>query len=89
VTAHHDVGLLARAALSIGFLAFAFGHWFLLRRNTDALIALEELLANHGGEWDPFSSGFAARTNSVLPFVPHLIIDCCVLLVIWSWVARS
>jgi hypothetical protein len=89
VTAQHDVGLLARAALSLGFLAFTFGHWFLLRRNTEALIALEELLGKHVGDLDPFLSRFAARTNSVLPFVPHLIIDCCVLLVIWSSVIWS
>ena len=89
VTAQHDVGVLARAALSIGFLAFTCGHWFLLRRNTDALIALEALMRKHGGDKDAFLSRFADKTSSVSPFIPHIIFDCCVLLVIWASVIWS
>jgi hypothetical protein len=85
VTAKDDVGTFAKIALSLGFLAFAIGHGFLLFHNTSALIALETLLKSHDpGNSSPFLGSFVGNTGRILPFIPHIIIDICVISVIWS-----
>jgi hypothetical protein len=85
VTAQHDVRSFAKVALSLGFTAFTVGHMFLLWQNTSAIIALEGLLKCHEDDNSrSFLELFAGRTNRFLAYVPHVIIDACVLLVIWS-----
>jgi arginine exporter protein ArgO len=84
MTAQHEVRTLTRVALTLSFVAFAAGHWFLLKQNTSALNAFEELLKRHSKEeLRPYVGRIAIGSGMVSPFIPHAIIDICVLVAIW------
>jgi hypothetical protein len=77
VTAQCDVGILARIAMSLGFLAFTIGHGFLLFRTSHILIAIEGLLKKVSSHLlqsilDKISDGESKITS---PFIAHVVID--------------
>lgn len=81
-----DVVTLARIAMTFGFLAFTIGHGFLLYRTTHILIAIEGLskaVKDHlfQSVLDSISS---AASNVTFPFIAHVVIDICVIAIIWS-----
>lgn len=86
VTAQGDVGTLARIAMSLGFLAFTIGHGFLLYRTSHILIAIEGLLKEVKDH--PFQSVLdrisSWESNVTFPFIAHVVIDICVIAIVWS-----
>jgi hypothetical protein len=72
--------------MSLGFLAFTIGHGFLLFRTSHILIAIEGLLKKVTGHplqpiLDEISDGESKITS---PFIAHVVIDICVIAIIWS-----
>ncbi|MGI0014881.1 MAG: hypothetical protein ACREBU_15785, partial [Nitrososphaera sp.] len=86
VTAQGDVGTLARIAMSLGFLAFTIGHGFLLYRTSHILIAIEGLLKKlKSHPLQPILDKICDSESKITsPFIAHVIIDICVIAIIWS-----
>ena len=86
LTAQEDVGTVSRIAMSIGFLAFSIGHGYLLFKTRRIFVVIEsqlKMLEDHPLQsiLNKMSDG---KSTVVRPFIPHVVIDICVLVIIWS-----
>ena len=83
------------AFLSIGFLAFTIGHWHLLRQHIDIQADLRADILAYLDKAGPDSGPFAKSIRSICrnssklgaSRLAHIVIDICVLLLVWSLAA--
>ena len=86
LTAQEDVGTVSRIAMSIGFLAFAIGHGYLLYKTRRIFVVIEKQLKMFKDH--PLQCILKIMSDGestiILPFIPHVVIDIGVLVIIWS-----
>ena len=80
----------SRAFLSVGYIAFSCGHWILLRQT----ILISQTMAREIGAWladgestkfrDSVRAIISHNSNLAYSLGTHLVIDACVLLIIWQ-----
>ena len=83
------------AAVTIGFLAFAIGHWHLLKQglqiNVQLASDISKFIQSHpGNSFEPSINNLISTANPPwISLAIHPLIDACVVVALWARVKRT